>query len=272
MSGTPAFVFEGAFCRALPIIANAPDRLAEAREVCRRIVGQGVPLHVNMDHAAIYTEPVRQVSGPLRTLGYDTTWDDRCYPSPVDNVLLYLIVHGLPKRSTQMREEGWFENIATVFPIDDDGHGWVDSQKQGNPFIHHLTMGIVPPTRGTMNDKDYALRVVPFMVDVRRRIQQGVGEQAGNLVIALPDAVVNDSDFVKQLPELTQGLDTQSYKLESMQGGGFLLQFFVLAGGRVEVALRQDTVQAFNPNSVRKISTDEISIRRELLEKPLAPM
>jgi len=38
-----------------------------------------------------------------------------------------------------------------------------------------------------------------------------------------------------------------------------LLQFFVLTGGRIEVALRIDTQQTFNPKSVRKISEDEIS-------------
>lgn len=271
MTANPAFEFERTFIETLPV-PNAAQRLAEAKEVARRIVKEGVDLHRNMDHAAIYTEPIRQVSGPLRKLGYETTWDDRCYPSPVDNILLYLVVHGLPKGPTPLREQGWFENIATVFPIDDEAHEWVMAQNQGNPFIHHVTMGIVPPPRGTSTDLEFAYRAVPFMVDVRRRIQQGVGEEPGNLVIALPDAVVRDAEFVRRLPELTSGLDTKSFKLESMQGGGFLLQFFVLSGGRVEVAMRQDTVQAFNPNSVRRISTDEISVRKDLLEKPLASM
>jgi hypothetical protein len=266
----PAFDFEREFVASLPI-SNAEQRLAEAKEVVRRIVKEGVALHVNMDHAAIYSEPIREVSGPLRRLGYETVWDDRCYPSPVDNILLHLVVHGLAKH-TPMREQGWFENIATVFPIDDAAAEWVSQQGQGNPFIHHVTMGIVPPPRGGASDLDYALRVVPFMVDVRRRIQQGVGEQPGNLVMALPEAVVNDPAFVARMPELTQGLDGKSFKLETMQGGGFLLQFFVLSGGRVEVALRQDTVQAFNPNSVRKISTDEISVRKDLLDKALVSM
>ena len=47
--------------------------------------------------------------------------------------------------------------------------------------------------------------------------------------------------------------------VEAMQGGGFLIQFFVLTGGRIEVALRVDTTQTFNPKSVHKISKDEIS-------------
>ena len=38
-----------------------------------------------------------------------------------------------------------------------------------------------------------------------------------------------------------------------------LIQFFVLTGGRIEVALRVDTKQTFNPKSVHKISKDEIS-------------
>ena len=40
----------------------------------------------------------------------------------------------------------------------------------GNPFLHHVTWGIVPPERGDEDDFDYASRVVPFMVDVRERI------------------------------------------------------------------------------------------------------
>ena len=37
------------------------------------------------------------------------------------------------------------------------------------------------------------------------------------------------------------------------------MQFFVLDGGRIEVALRANTQQTFNPKSVHKISRDEIS-------------
>ena len=48
-----------------------------------------------------------------------------------------------------------------------------------------------------------------------------------------------------------------------MEGGGFLLQFFVLEGGRIEVALRVRTRQTFNPKSVVKISRDEISAVQE---------
>ena len=45
-----------------------------------------------------------------------------------------------------------------------------------------------------------------------------------------------------------------------MEGGGYLLQFFVLTGGRIEVALRVGTRQTFNPKSVHKISKDELSV------------
>ncbi len=55
----------------------------------------------------------------------------------------------------------------------------------------------------------------------------------------------------------------EEYQLEAMEGGGFLLQFFVLEGGRIEVALRVGTRQTFNPKSVIKISRDEISAVQE---------
>ena len=48
-----------------------------------------------------------------------------------------------------------------------------------------------------------------------------------------------------------------------MEGGGFLLQFFVLTGGRIEVALRVETNQTFNPKSVNKISKDELSTAQD---------
>lgn len=35
-----------------------------------------------------------------------------------------------------------------------------------------------------------------------------------------------------------------------MEGGGLLLQFFVLTGGRIELALRVGTKQTFNPKSL----------------------
>ena len=51
-------------------------------------------------------------------------------------------------------------------------------------------------------------------------------------------------------------------QIEVMEGGGFLLQFFVLTGGRIEVALRVGTQQTFNPKSVHKISKDELSVNQ----------
>ena len=54
-------------------------------------------------------------------------------------------------------------------------------------------------------------------------------------------------------------LKEDQYQVEAMEGGGFLLQFFVLTGGRIEVALRVGTQQTFNPKSVHKISEDELS-------------
>ena len=264
----PCFDFESEFVKVMKI-GNAEMRMAETREVARRIVQEGVQLHVNMDHAAIFSDPPRQVSGPLRKIGYEPVWDSRCYLSPVDGHELALYVSRLPT-TTPMRAQGWFENIAAVFAIDDASYDHVISQKQGNPFIHHVTMGIVPPERGASEaDLAYAYRLIPYIVDVRRRIQQALGAEPGNLIISLPEDVFESRELRGRLPELTAGLHGKGCQVECMQGGGFLLQFFVLAGGRVEVAMRHGTTQAFNPASVEKISNDEISVRRELLENRL---
>ena len=132
-------------------------------------------------------------------------------------------------------------------------------QGYGNPFIHHLTWGLVPPERTLTDDFEYASRVVPFMVERHKVIGDAIGDAPGTLIIAVPDQVIAHRNFEEALPEWLGGLDEEEYQVESMQGGGFLIQFFVLTGGRIEVALRVDTTQTFNPKSVHKISEDEIS-------------
>jgi hypothetical protein len=264
----PAFEFQSEFLKVLKV-GNAEARLTETREVAQRIAKERVELVGNMDHVAIFSDPPRHVSGPIRALGYKPASDNRCYLSPVDHHELALFVSGLPAGSP-LRAQGWFDYIAAVYAIDDASYDHVIEQGQGNPFIHHMTMGIAPLPRGSSEDDlHYALRVIPYVVDVRAHIEQALGEEPGNLIIALPQAVFADSELRKRLPELTRGLDGKACGVEAMQGGGFLLQFFVLAAGRIEVALRYGTSQAFNPASVEKISTDEISVRRELLEQAM---
>ena len=133
------------------------------------------------------------------------------------------------------------------------------SQGYGNPFIHHLTWGLVPPERTTADDFTYADCVVPFMVEKREIIGDAIGDAPGTLIIALPENVLTHPKFEESLPTWLGDLDEEEYQVESMQGGGFLIQFFVLTGGRIEVALRVGTTQTFNPKSVHKISEDEIS-------------
>ena len=88
---------------------------------------------------------------------------------------------------------------------------------------------------------------------------EAIGDEPGTLIIALPQEVIDHPDFANVLPTWVEGLAADGYQVESMQGGGFLIQFFVLTGGRIEVALRSGTTQTFNPKSVQKISKDEIS-------------
>ena len=97
------------------------------------------------------------------------------------------------------------------------------------------------------------------MVEKRAVIGDAIGDAPGTLIIALPENVLVHPKFEESLPTWLGDLDAEEYQVESMQGGGFLIQFFVLTGGRIEVALRVDTTQTFNPKSVHKISEDEIS-------------
>ena len=75
----------------------------------------------------------------------------------------------------------------------------------------------------------------------------------------LPEGVLARPGFRTDFERWVGGLDPEYWQVEAMQGGGFLLQFFVLQGGRMEVAMRVETTQVFNPKSVHKISAEEIS-------------
>ncbi|MEC8893015.1 MAG: hypothetical protein VX901_06785, partial [Candidatus Poribacteria bacterium] len=113
------------------------------------------------------------------------------------------------------------------------------------------------------SDFDYASQVIPFMVDVREKIENVIGDVPGTLIMALPEKVISHQDFAGIFETWVGDLSSGQYQIEVMSGGGFLLQFFVLTGGRVEVALRHGTTQTFNPKSVHKISRDEISTIQE---------
>ena len=146
-----------------------------------------------------------------------------------------------------------------MHPVDKAALQHMLAQGYGNPFIHHLTWGLVPPKRTTADDFEYTSHVVPFMVEKRQIIGDAIGNNPGTLIIALPENVITHPKFTDVLPEWIGALDAEEFQVESMQGSGFLIQFFVLTGGRIEVALRVDTTQTFNPKSVHKISEDEIS-------------
>ena len=233
-------------------IPNAPERLAEAMNVAQAMSAAGVELKRNLDHAAIFTDPPLLVAGPMKQLGYVSGWDARCYPSPVDGQD-YINVSGQLPAGSPRREEGWPDYIAVVHPVDLAARDHMLSQGYGNPFIHHLTWGLVPPSRESNDDVAYADLLIRFMVETRARIKDALQQNPGTLIIALPQSVVDHSRLHKP------SLPSSEFQIEPMEGGGFLLQFFVLTGGRIELALRMDTKQTFNPKSVYKISRDEIS-------------
>jgi hypothetical protein len=244
------------------IIENAQERLTEASKVAAKIITASVRLLPNLDHAAIFADPPHLVAGPLKQLGYISGWDARCYPSPVDGYD-YINVSARLHEDSAARSRGWFDYVAVVHPVDEPGLEHMLSQGYGNPFIHHLTWGIVPPERTSEDEFEYASRVVPFMVKTRAAITEAIGDEPGTLIIALPQRAIDHSDFANALPTWVEGLESDQYQVESMEGGGFLIQFFVLTGGRIEVVLRVETQQTFNPKSVHKISQDEISAVQE---------
>lgn len=238
-------------------ISNSAERLAEAVSVANAITATGIALLPNLDHAAIFTDPPLLVAGPMKQLGYVSGWDARCYPSPVDGQD-YINVSGQLPADSSHRADGWPDYIAVVHPVDVAARDHMLSQGYGNPFIHHLTWGIVAPPR-EMDDVAYAGRLTRLMVDARSRIKAALSQEPGTLIIVLPKPVIDHTRFARQFPEWIAPLPAAEYQVEAMEGGGFLLQFFVLTGGRIELALRVDTRQTFNPKSVYKISKDEIS-------------
>ena len=98
------------------------------------------------------------------------------------------------------------------------------------------------------------------MAEIRRRIRDLLRDDPGTLIMALPGRVVEAPEFQAQLATALGETPADEYQVEVMEGGGYLLQFFVLTGGRIEVALRVGTRQTFNPKSVHKISKDELSV------------
>ncbi|MFT5365837.1 MAG: hypothetical protein ACI8V2_000779 [Candidatus Latescibacterota bacterium] len=239
-------------------IENATERLTEAGEVARRIEAAGVSLYPQMDHAAIFTDPPHLVAGPLKQMGYVAGWDKRCYPSPVDGQDYINVSSGLPDNHPALKK-GWFRYVAVVHPVDQAARDEMLSQGYGNPFIHHLTWGITPPPNPTNDTFDFTQLAVRYMIDVREKIGAALNSTPGSLIMALPETVVQDPRADEMLNACLSPLSKNAFQVEAMQGGGLLIQFFVLTGGRIEVALRVDTHQTFNPKSVHKISEDEIS-------------
>jgi hypothetical protein len=238
-------------------IANAEERFAEARELGARLVAAGIRLTATPDHAAIFTDPPALVAGPLKRVGYITGADCRCYPSPVDGQDYINVAASLPP-GHPARERGWWNHVAVVHPVDDAARAQMLSQGYGNPFVHHLTWGLEAPPR-TGDDIRDAESMVRAMTALRERIGELLGCQPGDLVLALPEAVMARPGFRDEFDRWVGGLDPEYWQMAPMQGGGFLLQFFVLPGGRIEVAMRVGTSQVFNPKSVHKISAEEIS-------------
>jgi hypothetical protein len=238
-------------------IRNAEERFAEARELGERLRRAGIRLTRTPDHAAIFTDPPALVSGPLKRVGYVNGRDCRCYPSPVDGQDYINVAASLPP-DHPARARGWWDHVAVVHPVDEAAREQMLRQDYGNPFVHHLTFGLEPPAR-TGDDFTYAGTLVRAVVEHRARIADLFGSRPGDLVLALPEPVLTRPGFREEFNRWVGGLDPEYWQVEAMQGGGFLLQFFILQGGRIEVALRVDTTQVFNPKSVRKISAEEIS-------------
>lgn len=238
-------------------IQNAKERFDEAKEVSRKLLDGGIALKPNADHYAMFCDPPRLLADPLKRVGYVVGADNRCYPSPVDGCDYINVAASLPL-SSPAREKGWPDHVAIVHPVDESAYGRMMEQGYGNPFIHHLTWGIALP--GGLPPENPAGSLISRMVQIRERISQLLDEAPGTLIIALPREVVQGKEFQERFHQAIGSTPKEQYQLEVMEGGGYLLQFFVLKGGRIEVALRSGTNQTFNPKSVQKISKDELSV------------
>ena len=238
-------------------IQNARERLEEARDISGKLLDCGIELKANADHYAIFSDPPRLLAGPLKQVGYVVGADNRCYPSPVDGCDYINVAASLPALS-RAREKGWPDHVAIVHPVDESAYSRMLEQGYGNPFIHHITWGIALP--GTLPSEDLAGSLISSMVQIREIIGGLLNETPGTLIIALPREVVQREGFQEQFHRAIGSTPKEQYQLEVMEGGGYLLQFFVLKGGRIEVALRVQTNQTFNPKSVHKISKDELSV------------
>ena len=238
-------------------MGNARERLEEAAEICTKLQKGGIPLKLNPDHYAIFSDPPRLVADALKQVGYILGADNRCYPSPVDGCDYINVAASLPA-ACPAREKGWPDHVAVVHPVDSSAHSHMTNQGYGNPFIHHITWGI--QTTDVLRSEDLAGRLVAEMVQTRGKISAILNETPGTLIIALPREVIEENGFQDQFQRAVGSTPTSQYQLEIMEGGGYLIQFFVLKGGRIEVALRVGTRQTFNPKSVHKISRDELSV------------
>jgi hypothetical protein len=209
----------------------------------------------------MFTDPPQLLNGPLKRLGYVAGADNRCYPSPVDGCDYINVAASLP-RSSILREQGWPDHVAVVHPVDEVACARMLEQDYGNPFIHHITLGIAAPEMAQSSGIGVAAQLIRRMAEVYKRIPEILRQAPGTLIMAVPKEVLSASEFSEQFARWTGNLATDQYQLEEMEGGGYLLQFFVLRGGRIEVALRYQTRQTFNPKSVHKISEDELSVNQ----------
>jgi hypothetical protein len=150
--------------------------------------------------------------------------------------------------------------VAIVHPVDESGYHRIMEQGYGNPFIHHITWGIEPPVDLPSDDFALAEALVSTMVQARQRTETVLKQSPGTLILALPREIIEREPFQESFASWIDGTPGDEFQLEAMEGGGYLLQFFVLKGGRIEMALRFRTSQTFNPKSVHKISKDELSV------------
>src|SRR5258708_16831206 len=184
----PAFHLPSNFAEYFDI-PNAAERFDEALRIADRVQKAGVPLFANPDHAAIFCDPPHLTAGGLKRLGYVSGWDNRCYPSPVDGEDYINVSARLPAESPRSAE-GWFDYVAVVHPIDLAAREQMFSMGYGNPFVHHITFGIVPPERNGATDLTYSHVLVDYMSQVRDAIARQTGETPGTLIAALPPEAI----------------------------------------------------------------------------------
>lgn len=227
--------------------------IAEA-EATRAELAKLVPVK-SYDHALLVGDRFLSMATPLEDLGYAVGIDETLYLGEVEG-LRYLGISAVLPEDAKARASGWFDYVLISQPGHQPAYDHVHTAYKGGPVLHHVAIAVDDPAKPGESDEAYALRIVPEMIRIRARIAEGSGAAPQKLTMSLPAEVLASEKFKAAYAEWTKGSDPGLYKLETMAGGGFFLQFATSDSYRVEIVIRHNTKLGFNPAAQTALSRD----------------